>query len=175
MEIWRDIKGYEGDYQISSNGRVKSLKFNISTQKYEHIMKPQPTWGGYLRVALRKDGKIRLFAVHRLVAEAFIPNLNNKPVVNHINGNRQDNKLENLEWVTHKENSNKSKVITRSDRYNSIKVIDSEGNTFDSYREASRYWGLAPNTVKRDVLGITKYSDSQRGSTYEREIRFRRG
>ena len=76
-EIWKDIKGYEGHYQISNTGKVKSLHFNIATQKQETILKQSETWGGYLRVGLTKDRKPKLFAVHRLVAEAFIPNKEN--------------------------------------------------------------------------------------------------
>ena len=165
-EIWKDIKGYEGHYQISNTGKVKSLHFNIATQKQETILKQSETWGGYLRVGLTKDRKPKLFAVHRLVAEAFIPNIENKPVVDHINGDRADNRVENLRWCTHSENSRNSKALKSSKRYNSIKVVDNKGNTFNSYREASRFWGVSANTIKNDVLGKVES---------KRKVRFRKG
>lgn len=175
MEIWKDIKGYEGEYQASNLGRIKSLHFNIKNQNYETILKGQDVWNGYLRVTLSKKGRTKLFAVHRLVAQTFLENPKNLPVVNHINGDRTDNRIENLEWVTFKENSRRSAEVRKTDRYNSIKVKDNQGNTFNSYREAGRFWGLNPNTVKRDVLGKTKYSEQQKDTSYEREVRFMKG
>ena len=165
MEIWKDIKGYEGRYQVSTEGRVKSLISNFGTS--EKIMTPQPVWTGYMRVCLTKDRKSKMHTIHRMVAEAFIPNPENKPIVNHIDGNVKNNKVENLEWVTYAENSNKSKNVTTSERWNSVKVIDNKGHIFDSYREAGRYYGISPNTIKNDCLGITE------GKT-KRKIIFRR-
>ena len=174
MEIWKDIKGYEGEYLVSNTGKVKSIKKRFGTLNQETILKPATIWTGYLRVGLVKDKKPKSIFVHRLVAQAFIPNPENKPIINHINGDRTDNRVENLEWCTQKENCKKSKLATRSDRYNSIKVQDNLGNTFNSYREAARFYNLAANTVKNDCLGKTKYSPTQKGTSYERKIRFRR-
>ena len=167
MENWKDIKGYEGRYQVSNLGRIKSLVSHFGTQ--ETIMKGQPVWTGYLRVCLVKDRKPKMHTIHRLVAEAFIPNPQNKPIINHIEGDKTNKAVTNLEWVTFAENSQKSKNITKSKRYNSIKVIDSNGNVFDSYREAGRFYGISPNTVKRDVLGETEEYQN-----FKRKIRFRR-
>ena len=97
-EIWAWISGYEGLYQISNFGRVKSFpKRNFHGTI---ILKPVIQKGGYLQVLLCKGGNERYFRVHRLVAQAFIPNPNNLPEVNHKFGNKFDNYVENLEWST---------------------------------------------------------------------------
>ena len=101
MEIWKDIPGYEGLYQVSDCGRIKSL--NYRRTKQECIMKPRVAHG-YQYVKLFKDKLRKLVKVHRLVAQVFIPNPDNKPEVNHINGIKTDNRAENLEWTTHSEN-----------------------------------------------------------------------
>lgn len=107
MEEWRDINGYEGIYQISSYGRVKSIDRVLSNgkkrkSKFLYIHKIN----GYPTVSLCKDYKQRNYKIHRLVAQAFIPNIENKPCIDHINCIRDDNRVENLRWVTHKENMN---------------------------------------------------------------------
>lgn len=100
MEEWRDIQGYEGLYQVSNNGRVRSLARNSTKGK----ILCQAVKRGYSHVCLSKDNKKKHFAVHRLVALAFIPNPSKKPEVNHIDGNRSNNNIANLEWVTRAEN-----------------------------------------------------------------------
>lgn len=95
---YKDIIGYEGRYAVSADGRVYSYLREI-------ILRPEEVHNGYLRVNLRdEDGVNRHYRIHRLVAEAFIPNPLNKAQVNHKNGNRKDNRAENLEWATPKEN-----------------------------------------------------------------------
>lgn len=101
-EIWKDIKGYEGKYQISNLGRVKSLNYNNT--KKEKIIKSEIT-KGYVRYRLSKNKKLKRFLAHRLVAEAFIPNPNNYPIINHIDGNPLNNDIKNLEWCTYKYNA----------------------------------------------------------------------
>ena len=111
-EVWRDIEGYEGLYQISDQGRVKSLerKFigKIGRERYvkECFLKPGADRGGYLRVGLCDGEKRKTFKVHRLVCEAFHENPDSKPQVNHINEIKTDNRASNLEWATARENSN---------------------------------------------------------------------
>lgn len=99
QEIWKDIDNYIGKYQISNLGRVKSLPRN-GTICSERILKIQKDRKGYSYVSFHK----KKFKVHRLVAQAFIPNLENKPQVNHIDGNKQNNNINNLEWATAQEN-----------------------------------------------------------------------
>ena len=107
MEVWKDITGYEGLYQVSSLGRVKSLeRFKLDGRRCaERIMKPSADLGGYLSCELCNDGRGKRFLIHRLVAEAFLQNPDNKREVNHINGIKSDNSIENLEWSTSSENT----------------------------------------------------------------------
>lgn len=120
QEIWKDIKEYEGLYQISNLGNLISIKHNhikpIVVRKNQR----------YLRVNLWKNGKYKTFSIHRLVAESFLPNPNNFPVVNHKDGNKLNNKADNLEWCTQSHNVKESyklglqKVFTPPMRENYI-------------------------------------------------------
>ena len=99
-EKWKDIKGFEGHYQVSDKGRVKSVKFGK-----ERILSIRRSKFGYLLVNLWKNHKMKTFKIHRLVAQAFLPNQNNLPQVNHKDEDKTNNYVENLEWCTVKYNN----------------------------------------------------------------------
>lgn len=102
-ENWKNIKDYP-NYMVSNLGRVKSLNYRNTGE--EKILKIYKNKRGYLQVGLYKKGKFKSYSVHRLVAEHFIPNSDNKSCIDHINTNKTDNRVCNLKWVTHKENMN---------------------------------------------------------------------
>ena len=152
-EIWKTIS-YSNKYQISTLGRLRT-----NFDKYKHIFTNEYkiidgtiNKDGYNFVILR-DKKINLIksiGIHRLVMETFAPLKNMKLLqVNHKNWNRADNRLENLEWVTAKENVAKRKP--KEQHYNSNIVYDEYGNRFNSYIEASKKYKIAPNTIKNDI------------------------
>ena len=156
-EEWREIKGYEGLYQVSNFGRLKSLlrKDPSGVLRKESIKNSVKMPDGYKSVSLCKSGKKKMF---RVVAQAFIPNQENKPQVNHKDEDKTNNRVSNLEWVTRSENmlwNGLSKKIARKNRMSSpnklpIESIDENGNVekFDSINEAARKLGLnAPNLI----------------------------
>lgn len=110
-EVWKDIEDFEGMYQISNLGRVKSLNYRHT--KRERILQQRLNRYGYCHVNLYKNGKHYTFLVHRLVATAYIPNPNEKPQVNHLDECKTNNCVGNLEWMTHKENVNYGTAIER--------------------------------------------------------------
>ena len=99
LEIWENIRGYEGLYQVSNYGRIKSL------HKNGKIINGYIDGKGYMHVALSKNGKKKWFRIHRLVAQAFIPNHDNLPIINHKDENKLNNRVDNLEWCTTKYNN----------------------------------------------------------------------
>ena len=137
-EIWKDIKDYEGLYMVSNWGRVKSIKFGK-----ERILKPVTNSSGYLSVKLCKDGKVKAFTVHRLVAEAFLPNPDNLPCVNHKDENKQNNNVSNLEWCNCKYNINYGTGIERRSKKKSKPVLQ---YTLDG--EFVREWESATQAEK---------------------------
>lgn len=130
-EEWRDIVGYEGLYKVSNFGNVYSVR---SDKRLKH----SKNRGGYLFVVLCTDGKQKQFKVHRLVAISFLTNPDNKPQVNHIDEDKTNNRLDNLEWVTAKENTNygsRNKKAAKSNSKN-IKVIYQD-NTYEYWDSAT--------------------------------------
>lgn len=138
-EQWKTIDGYRGLYKISNKGEIKSLISNT-------ILKPCIV-NGYERVNLYKKSEIKQFKVHRLVAIAFIPNPENKPCIDHINGDRVDNRVENLRWVTHKENANN--LITKARTYHKSVICIETDIIYYSANEAQKFTGIPFTEILR--------------------------
>ena len=150
QEEWKPIPGYEGLYEVSNYGRVRSFKWSSNGK----ILSPGKDGSGYLFVTLCKDGKTKLRKMHRLVAEAFIPNPSNFPQVNHMDECKENNYFGNLEWCTHKYNLSYGTRTRRIAENNSKPVVqlDKKGNfisEFESLREASRRTGIADGSICR--------------------------
>lgn len=122
-EVWKDIPNYEGIYQVSNLGRVKSFKY-----KNERILKQGNDGKGYLQVCLMKNSKRRKFTIHQLVAMAFLDHTPNgmKIVVDHIDGNKNNNNLSNLQLLTQRQNTQKSNIVTTSKYIGVTKSKDSK-------------------------------------------------
>ena len=166
-EVWRDVKGYEGLYQVSDQGHVKSLERTfidkIGRERYvkECILKPVIDRYGYLLVSLYAGGKQKMLRVHRLVCEAFHENHDDKPYVNHINENKADNRALNLEWCTAKENCNHGTRNERSAKKRSKQVGQYTPNgelvkVWQSNMEAERQAGFSNSHVSQVANGKRK-------------------
>lgn len=162
-EIWKDIEGYEGYYQISNLGRVKSLNrickhpSGVTRRVNERIMKFDINKLGYLRVHLAKDGTDKKISVHRLVAQAFIPNPDNYPIVNHKDENPSNNNIKNLEWCDIKYNNTYGNKIKKL--YKEIIQLNKEGKIIKYYPntvQASKETGIVRCTITNCLNGRTK-------------------
>lgn len=162
IEIWKPVKGFE-NYEVSNLGQVKSLNYNRT--KGTKILKPGMDTNGYLQVHLSKNGKHYAKSIHRLVAEAFIPNIDNKPEVNHIDGNKQNNKVENLEWVTRRENNKhaydtgllKPPVMKGEENPRARKVIcTNTGEIFNYIKEAAKKYNVIDSSISACCKGKLK-------------------
>lgn len=162
MEVWKDIAGYEGLYQVSNKGNIYSVEREDSrgnkcggrTLKTTHNSK------GYLKLDLSKNGIKKTRTVHRLVAQAFIPNQNNYLEINHKDENKTNNNVENLEWCTSKYNNNhgtaiKRRVQSNSKRIKAVNVETGEVTTFSSTAEARRK-GYHSGGVSSACRGVYK-------------------
>lgn len=181
-EVWRDVVGYEGLYQVSNLGRVKGLpvatRFGQRIKKHpERILVPTIGKRGYYVVGLSKEGKTVLKTLHRLIAIAFIPNPKNLPYIDHIDTNRLNNSIDNLRWCTPKENSNNPLSILHQseaskrkwedgcfDNRNNlhyIKVAQYRKNgelvkIWDSIIEAAKTLGIDSSSISSICLGTNK-------------------
>lgn len=145
----RDIKGYEGKYAVTSCGKVWSYK----SQKF---LKPFTDKDGYLLITLY-NGKAKTFTVHRLVALAYIPNAENKPQINHKDENRQNNSINNLEWVTAKENINYGtcKIKSAKTREKAVYCVELD-KYYPSQKQAALELGINPACISSCIRGLTK-------------------
>lgn len=149
-EVWKDIKGYENQYQISNLGNIRALSRKGQRKGVERMKTRISNWG-YPIISIWKNNKQKTFSVHRLVAETFIANPNNNAEVNHKNGIKTDNRVENLEWVTREENIQHAydtglnpKSLPMPEVVKMPKIICCEtGDVFNSITEASHKYNVS--------------------------------
>ena len=151
-EMWMPVKGYEGQYEINEISEVRSL----SNRNYYKIMPQRKGRGGYWTVRLSNKGKDATLYVHRLIGFSFIKNLLNKPMINHIDGNKLNNSIENLEWVTHAENMRHAYklglVVSLPGRCK--RIIDRcSGAIFKSIKHAADFYMIPYSTCKNYLNG----------------------
>lgn len=161
MEEWKGVLGYEGSYEVSNEGRVRSLERIVNpTRPYMRkggLLKPNTDRDGYQRVTLFSNGARKKVGVHQLVARTFIPNLENFPIINHKDENPRNNRVENLEWCTHEYNSNYgnrnhkvSKEVSKA--VTSYNPLSKEFKHYSSM-ELTREDGFTPSKVSRCCNG----------------------
>lgn len=162
-EQWKPVEGTENRYEISNTGKIRSLNYKRSGEMRE--LRPAPDPKGYLKTMILIGGRYKTVKIHRLVAEAFIPNPENKPQVNHKDGNKENNAADNLEWTTNIvnahhaiekglfRNSYKATAEANSRRKRRVVATDAIGKRiiFDSINEASRRLNVGRRHVQ-DVL-----------------------
>jgi len=184
-EVWKDIKNYEGLYQVSSFGRVRSLDRQAWNGKVWHEKKGvslalRKHNAGYLSVALSKEGRVDYFLVHRLVGEAFLERCPSKSEINHIDEDKYNNHVGNLEWATPKENMNHGTRVKRClDKFKETgfvkKVVqmDLEGNfiaEYESQIEASRQTGVRQGSISSAILGKYKTAGGHKWKLKEESV-----
>lgn len=162
-EVWESLANYEDLYMVSTMGRIKALEKEIKYKRKtrilpEHILKPKNNGKYYWTVGIHEEDKIVYKYVHRLVAETFIPNVNNKPQVDHKNGNKNDNRVSNLSWVTASENRCNPYTFDKKLFYNStsypivqLTILGEKIAEWDSISEASHFLGFTPESIYWNV------------------------
>lgn len=157
-EVWKDVKGYEGKYQVSNTGKVLSL--NYHREGYPNLLTLKTNSDGYKYVGLCKNNKVKTHRIHRLVAEHFLPlNLNPSLQINHKDEDKSNNNVNNLEWVTPKQNTNYGTCVKR--RSQTVKLTGSRrnnngkkiicvdtGEVYGSISEASKFTGIKRTTIR---------------------------
>ena len=163
MEIWKPIKDYEGLYEVSSYGNVRSLDREVyqSNGTIGHykgkLLKCEYDNRGYKLFRLSKNNKSKKIFAHRLVPQAFIPNPFNKPFVNHIDETHNNNKVENLEWCTYKENMNHGTIQARLSEMKKKKIkCITDGRKFNSVNEASVFYNIPRRSISNVLTGARK-------------------
>ncbi len=160
-EVWKDIKGFEGFYQVSNKGRIRGVERVIEYRYGKKriwkgkIKKPTVTKKGYLKVGLFKGKQKVTREIQRIVAETFIENPLKKEQVNHIDGNKKNNSVENLEWVTPRENTLHS-IYTLGNTLKKVSQYDINGNylmTFQSVKEAGEKTGIPRCSISNVIHG----------------------
>ena len=178
-EIWKDIEGYEGIYQVSSLGRVKSMeRVRSDGKRLRGRVLKQGVWGsGYYAVTLRKNGRYEKFYVHRLVAKAFLVTKKDGYVVDLLNGDKFNNSLNNLEWVSHSENARRGWSQKNNRERRNIAVLNGKRRAkpviklnmagekmkeFNSLAEAGKTMGIFPNGISLCCNGKRKTAGGYR-------------
>ena len=164
MEIWKDIKNYEGLYKISNTGKIRSVERYVRSNTGERLVKGRirksKIDNGYEKIILSKNSKPTTVRVHRLVAQTFIPNPDNKPQVNHIDGNKLNNHVDNLEWVTGDENIKHAiniGLIEKDINAKKVKLWNKQETLyFDSAYQADKHLGCSIGSVNKVARGICK-------------------
>ena len=158
-EIWKDVVGYEGYYQVSNLGRIRSIdrevidKNGVKKPIHGKIMHPVFHSDGYPSISLSRNGICKRLKIHRLVALAFIPNPDNLPEVSHLDETRTNNRVDNLIWSSHKDNCNMPLIRARHGQANSkgrngrAIPVECEGVVFETGTECAKFYGVNPITM----------------------------
>ena len=186
MEIWKEVYGYDGVYFISDKGRIKSVDRRIPNTNgvgtrliKGKILSTTLNNKGYKCVSLHKNGKIKTFTIHRLVALSFIPNPNNYSDVNHKDENKLNNNAENLEWVTHEYNMNygergkkageklkNTRLLSKNGKAHKVINLDTK-KIFGCIREASMHYNVNESGISQCCRGKSKKCGGYRWMYYE--------
>ena len=153
MEIWKDIKGYEGHYEVSNLGNVKSVK------RYKKVLKPRQHKNGYVFVSLCANGKAKDFSVHRLVGNAFLDNPENLPEINHKDEDKTNNNASNLEWCTREYNQSYGTRVERCtqiklEKYATKVLCVETGRVYPSIRACASELGIVRKSIYSVINGF---------------------